>query len=163
MAKALTDQEQHGSVNMLQHLKRLTSPSVQITDFPTQRKERMLSGALLIFAALVIAVGAAMPPMDRLIHMLLAANGRQALSLLAETTAEIDMVVTDVVMPEMSGKVLVQRLRQRWPQLPVLYMSGYTNDLIQPGDLIDKHVEFLPKPFGPHELGRVVRRLLDGA
>jgi two-component system cell cycle sensor histidine kinase/response regulator CckA len=57
------------------------------------------------------------------------------------------VLLTDVIMPEMSGPALAERLRERRPDLPVLYMSGYSNGLLGNARLIDCDVAFIEKPF----------------
>jgi two-component system cell cycle sensor histidine kinase/response regulator CckA len=87
-----------------------------------------------------------------------ASDGQSAM-LLAESI-EIDMVVTDVMMPSMIGPVLVRNLRQNRPDLPVLFMSGHTDEILRDG-LIDPSTPFLPKPFTPVQLAQKVREVLD--
>jgi two-component system, NtrC family, nitrogen regulation response regulator GlnG len=74
-----------------------------------------------------------------------------------------DLVITDVVMPEMGGRELGRRLKVMRPSLPVLFMSGYTGeDVIQRG-LMDADAPFQQKPFAPDGLARKVRVMLDDA
>jgi PAS domain S-box-containing protein len=76
----------------------------------------------------------------------LSANaGAQALALYAEHGC--DLLLTDVVMPGMSGRRLAELLRQRHPDLPVLYMSGYTNGLLGAARILDQGIAFIEKPF----------------
>ncbi|HET6577203.1 MAG TPA: response regulator [Gemmatimonadales bacterium] len=95
--------------------------------------------------------------------VLTARHGRDALMLAGEAAADIDLLVTDVVMPEMSGRELVQALRHRRPDLKVLYVSGYTDDEILQRGVSGPEVAFLRKPFAAEELVRRVRALLDDA
>jgi two-component system, cell cycle sensor histidine kinase and response regulator CckA len=76
-----------------------------------------------------------------------AASGTDALELAAVTTA-FDLLLSDVVMPEMSGPELARRLRDDNPTLPVLYMSGYTDDVLDPSELTNPATAFIRKPFG---------------
>ncbi len=90
-------------------------------------------------------------------RVLEAANGEEALTL--ATGQRIDLLLTDVVMPGMSGPELVTRLRATRPELAVLYMSGYDRDLIDQKTL-ERTASFLPKPFTPRALlARVVELL----
>jgi len=90
-----------------------------------------------------------------------ARNGVEAIALIQGHPASIDLVVSDVVMPELGGRELAARLASLDPSLPVLYMSGYTGeDVIQRG-LMDPGAPFQPKPFTPDGLARAVRELLD--
>jgi PAS domain S-box-containing protein len=90
-----------------------------------------------------------------------ARNGWEALALAERTAAALDLVLTDVVMPEMGGLELVQRLTLAFPALRVMYMSGYSEaDKLQPG-IQDSDVPFLPKPFSAESLLLRVRAALD--
>jgi PAS domain S-box-containing protein len=95
--------------------------------------------------------------------VLTARHGRDALMLAGEGASDIDLLVTDVVMPEMSGRELVQTLRCRRPDLKVLYVSGYTDDEVLQRGVIGPEVAFMRKPFAAEDLARRVRSLLDGA
>ncbi|HVW88388.1 MAG TPA: ATP-binding protein, partial [Gaiellaceae bacterium] len=88
-----------------------------------------------------------------------AADGEQALA--ASSGGGFDLLVTDVVMPGMSGPELAATLRERIPTLPVLYMSGYTDDVLDDEALAAPRTAFLRKPFGGGDLERAVRALLD--
>jgi CheY-like chemotaxis protein len=88
-------------------------------------------------------------------------GGREALEEVA-TGEPFDLLLTDVVMPEMSGPELAVKLRVRHPDLPVLYMSGYTDDVLSAHELSQDATAFLRKPFGNAELITAARALLDG-
>jgi signal transduction histidine kinase/CheY-like chemotaxis protein len=81
---------------------------------------------------------------------------------LAETHETIHLLLTDVVMPEMNGKDLAERLAAMHPGLKCLFMSGYTADVIAHHEVLDKGVHFLQKPFSKEELAARVRNALDG-
>ena len=89
-----------------------------------------------------------------------AANGTDALSI-AQNGATIDLILTDVVMPEMSGRELVDRFAKLRPNTKVLFMSGYTDDAIVRHGVLRPGTAYLQKPFSPHTLGRKVREVLD--
>ena len=93
--------------------------------------------------------------------VLVASTGARALSLMAEHPEPIDLLATDVVMPEMSGNELVERIARVRPGLPVLFMSGYTDDDVVRRGLTDGHAAFLQKPFTPEQLAFKVREVLD--
>jgi two-component system cell cycle sensor histidine kinase/response regulator CckA len=90
-----------------------------------------------------------------------AANGVGAVSLWEQHGGAIDLLLTDVVMPRMGGRELAESLTHRRPGLKVLYMSGYTDDVIVRHGVAEAEVAFLQKPFSPSALARKVRELLD--
>ncbi|HTD70548.1 MAG TPA: PAS domain S-box protein [Gemmatimonadales bacterium] len=94
--------------------------------------------------------------------LLLAATGRDGVQVAEQHAAPIDILVTDVVMPEMGGRELAQRLTALQPGLKVLYLSGYTDDAIVHHGVLDAGVAFLQKPFKPDDLVRKIRAVLDG-
>lgn len=84
-----------------------------------------------------------------------------ALLLCEKAPRPIHLLLTDVVMPLLNGKELATRLKPLQPGIGVLYMSGYTDDAISPGDVAGHGAHFIQKPFGPDELARAVRAALD--
>jgi CheY-like chemotaxis protein len=93
--------------------------------------------------------------------VLAARHGADALSIASIPDSQIDLVVTDVVMPGMNGRQFVEALRNHRPGVRVLYMSGYTDDDIIRRGLLDSSVAFLQKPFTARTLARQVRSILD--
>jgi hypothetical protein len=89
-----------------------------------------------------------------------AANAGEALLLCERECDRIDLVLTDVVMPSMSGTALADRLKKRWPAIKVLFMSGYTDDTIVSREVLENGEEFIQKPFCPEELAIKVGRML---
>jgi CheY-like chemotaxis protein len=85
-----------------------------------------------------------------------ARSGPDALRIFDENKSSVRLVLTDVVMPGMSGPELAERLQGENPGLRVLYMSGYPNE-----ELVRKRLAFLPKPFNPAGLARKIREELD--
>jgi len=92
-------------------------------------------------------------------RVLEAATPEEALSI-AGATDSIALLLTDVVMPRMSGPELAARLRRTRPALPVLYMSGYPENLVLPGRTLDPSVRLLPKPFTSAQLVEMIQRVL---
>ena len=110
------------------------------------------------------------PAIRRLIERLLtssgytvvsAQNGQEALAE-ADRLQEIDLLVTDVVMPKMNGAQLAEALKKRWSDLKVLYISGYTDDIINEHGL-DDNARMLRKPFTPNTLYGTVREVLSAS
>jgi two-component system, cell cycle sensor histidine kinase and response regulator CckA len=94
--------------------------------------------------------------------VLSAANGQEGLHVAREHTGgPIRLVVTDVIMPLMSGKVMAEWLMATYPELKILFTSGYTDDAIAHHGVLDPGVAFLPKPYTPAALSRKVRETLD--
>jgi CheY-like chemotaxis protein len=93
--------------------------------------------------------------------VLTARHGRDALLLAERYERPIDLLVTDVVMPEMGGGELVERLTALRPDLKILYISGYTNDEVLRRGVQGAETSFLHKPFTSEGLMRVVRGVLD--
>ena len=92
-----------------------------------------------------------------------AGNGREALLLSEAHRGEIHLLLTDVMMPKMSGRELGERIRLQRPDLRILYMSGYTDDAILRDGVLEDGIPFLQKPFTPEGLARKVREVLDPA
>jgi signal transduction histidine kinase len=93
--------------------------------------------------------------------VLAAQHGGDAIQMASAAGQQIDLVVTDVVMPGMNGRQLVEALRAHTPGVRVLYMSGYTDDDFVRRGLLASNVAFLQKPFTGKSLGRRVRSVLD--
>jgi len=95
-------------------------------------------------------------------YRVIAANGgEEAVTWCANNAETIHLLLTDVVMPDTSGKELAERLTSLRPQTKVLFMSGYTDEAIVHHGVLDSNVEFLQKPFTPTALSRKVRQVLD--
>jgi len=96
-------------------------------------------------------------------EVLRAANGQHALHVASEHKgAPISLVVTDVIMPLMGGKVMVDWLKTTDPDLKILFTSGYTDDALLHHGVLETGMDFLPKPYTPAMLTRKVRAMLNG-
>jgi len=92
-----------------------------------------------------------------------AGDGREALALLEANSTPPDLVVTDLVLPHLSGRAVRKAVVARYPGVPVLYVSGYPGDEIESRGWLEDGVPFLQKPFTPRELVRRSRELLEEA
>ena len=92
-----------------------------------------------------------------------APNGKAALDIGRRRTSRIDLLLTDVVMPEMSGRQLAEEFSAGQPGAKVIFMSGYTDDAVVRHGVVSAGVDYLQKPFSPDTLLRKVREVLDAA
>jgi len=91
-----------------------------------------------------------------------AANGDDAQRLFsANAKQKIDLLLTDMVMPQMSGRFFADWLRKESPETKVVFVSGYLSESLHPGDRVENGMFFLPKPFDPEQLAKTVRQALD--
>lgn len=93
--------------------------------------------------------------------VLTARDGEEALLTAEQHEGPIDLMVTDVVMPQMSGYELAERLAPLRPEISVLFMSGYDTKMAADQDNLDQENHFLPKPFLPRDLANNIRQILD--
>jgi CheY-like chemotaxis protein len=89
-----------------------------------------------------------------------AENGQQALDVVSRRRERPKLVLTDVIMPGLNGRELSERLATTQPGLPILFMSGYTDDDVLARSLLPEEAPFIQKPFGPEELVAKVRTML---
>jgi signal transduction histidine kinase len=95
-------------------------------------------------------------------EVLSATNGKDGLHVARQHKgAAIRLVITDVIMPQMGGRVMAEWLKSSFPGIKILYTSGYTDDAVTHHGVLDQGVAFLPKPYTPATLTRAVRELLD--
>jgi len=93
--------------------------------------------------------------------VLSARNGQGALRIVNERDGAIDLLLTDVVMPGMNGPALAKEVRALRPETKILYMTGYSGELIR-ADMLIPGVSFIQKPFTPADLGRKISKMLSG-
>ncbi len=92
-----------------------------------------------------------------------AADGGEALSLVEDKGLMPDLIITDVIMPNMNGKELIKRLRQNHPHLKEIYMSGYADETIMPHGILNSDIPFIQKPFGIDDLELKIQEVLGHA
>jgi hypothetical protein len=94
-------------------------------------------------------------------RVLEAANGKKALRVAGERDGLIHLLITDVVMPKMSGREVSDSLQSLRPEVKVLYMSGYTISTVSHYGVLEKEANFIKKPFTPEGLALKVREVMD--
>jgi CheY-like chemotaxis protein len=94
-------------------------------------------------------------------HVLVAASAEEGLAIADREDGSTDLLITDVVLPKLSGSDIAQRLRRRQPHLKVLFISGYPQNMLARHGVQDLSPAFLRKPFAPQVLAKKVRSLLD--
>ncbi len=90
-----------------------------------------------------------------------AEGGEEALELLDEIDGELDLMISDVVMPEMDGPALLKIVRKRFPNLKVIFVSGYAEESVRKDIEDDRSVEFLPKPYSLDQINSKVKEVLQ--
>jgi CheY-like chemotaxis protein len=90
-----------------------------------------------------------------------ARNGLEALQIVERAQSRVDLVLTDVIMPNLSGRELADRLAVLQPDTPLIYMSGYTNETVVQHGILDSGRPFLQKPFSAATLTQLIRHVLD--
>ncbi len=95
-------------------------------------------------------------------HVLGASSPWEAIRLAKENIGSIDLLMTDVIMPEMNGRDLVKQLFTISPNIKCLFMSGYTANVIAHHGVLDEGVHFIQKPFSMNDLGKKLREALEG-
>ena len=96
-------------------------------------------------------------------RVLAARHGEEALALCESHPGAIDLVLTDMIMPQMGGRQFIDALPKKRSEIKILYMSGYTDRMVQEHGLLKEGYHFLQKPFTPQDLVVRIRELLDAA
>ena len=91
-----------------------------------------------------------------------AESGEEALEMLEEIDGKLDLIISDVVMPEMDGPTLLKHVRERFPHLKVIFVSGYAEESVRRDLEDDRSVEFLPKPYSLDQINSKVKDVLRG-
>jgi two-component system cell cycle sensor histidine kinase/response regulator CckA len=94
-------------------------------------------------------------------NVLEASGGEEALEIVKSGASKIDLIITDVVMPNMDGPTMVRNVKASHPDLPVIFMSGYAEEAFRRNDQSSEDIHFLPKPFGLKQLAAKVKEVLS--
>jgi len=94
-------------------------------------------------------------------RVLKAKSGKEALAVLAQGKGSIDLMLTDIIMPGMSGKELAERVTQEFPNVKIILMSGYAGDILINHGILEQEWEFIQKPFTSETLTRKIREALE--
>lgn len=94
-------------------------------------------------------------------HVETAENGHLALKLIKNNPAKYDLIVTDLMMPELNGKELIERVKNICPEIKVIYVSGYTNNHFVHNGQLAKGINFIQKPYSMRTIAEMVRKVLD--
>ena len=94
-------------------------------------------------------------------HVFSVANGGEAVGFVKKFTGEIDLLLTDVIMPGIDGQETARQVSKQFPNIKVLYMSGYSGDVISTRGILDTETDLLPKPFTKKMMSTKIRGLLD--
>jgi two-component system cell cycle sensor histidine kinase/response regulator CckA len=95
-------------------------------------------------------------------HVLEAGGGEEALEIVKREGDKLDLIITDVVMPNMDGPTMVRHIKAIRPELAVIFMSGYAEEAFRRSDQSSEDIHFLPKPFGLKQLAAKVKEVLGG-
>jgi CheY-like chemotaxis protein len=90
-----------------------------------------------------------------------APDGSECLRIVNELNGSVDMLITDVIMPDMNGKSLYMRIAEKYPHTKVLYMSGYADSTFTQNGILEEGTAYIQKPFSAAGLAGKVREVLD--
>ena len=90
-----------------------------------------------------------------------ASNGIEALEKIKRINTTIDLLITDIIMPDMDGNELAEKIKKIKPDIKILFTSGYTNNHIVKSTAIKPDINFINKPFSYHTLAKKVRKVIE--
>jgi signal transduction histidine kinase/DNA-binding NtrC family response regulator len=145
------------------YLARHSELAVKKTTESRKEASRGHGEVILLVEDEISILGLAKNILEKLGYKVLTANrSSQALELIKEHHGEINLLITDVIMPEMNGKELSDRIRKVFPELKTLFMSGFTTDIIAHQGVLDDGVNFIQKPFSIESMAVKVDKALNG-
>jgi CheY-like chemotaxis protein len=141
----------------------LIDDTVENRPAPAERQNLKGTETILLVEDSAAVRGAARQILVRQGYTVIACvDGDSALELLSSSNRAVDLLLTDVVMPVMSGRELAERIRARCPNASILYMSGYPDQTVMSHGMIETGMAYIQKPFTPEALARKVRQVLSG-
>lgn len=155
-------EEQLYQAQKMESIGRLAGGGAKVSDSPQKQSEVRGSETILLVEDDRQVRNLASIVLERCGYTVLsAASGEEALSVLQSHHGEIHLLLTDVIMPDMNGKEVFEQISESWPDVRVLYMSGYTDDVIAHHGVIDAGVNFIEKPFNIKTLATKVQEVLN--
>ena len=136
-------------------------PAVEVPDVAAGGREKGQGAVLLVEDEPMVQSLLARALVEAGYRAEVATDGQEALHVVSRLDGNVSAVLSDVVMPGMGGRELAAELRQRWPDVPILFMSGYTNEEIIHRGLLGPDEPFLQKPFPPAALAEALAALLE--
>jgi CheY-like chemotaxis protein len=128
----------------------------------SQQESNGFETILLVEDEEIVRLGAARTLRAYGYTVLEAMDADSAMEIAHQFGGNIHLLLTDVVMPRVSGAQLARKIQEQWPRVKVLYSSGHTDNTMAQHGLIDDGIAFLPKPYTPSALARKVREVLNG-
>lgn len=132
-------------------------------DIPSEIEEELLTGNEVILVAEDdenVAMFSCSALKDAGYKVYVAKNGKEALDLVIKKNINIDLLLTDLVMPDMNGEELAHKIMENFPDIPVLFTSGYSDDLLKINGQLKQKVNFLQKPYSITSLLKKIRDIL---
>ncbi|WP_085812098.1 hybrid sensor histidine kinase/response regulator [Geoanaerobacter pelophilus] len=150
----------HGSVFRI-HLPRLADPNA--LGAAPESSAPSLSGTVLLVEDEEMLLWLATQLLEELGFSVIQAQGpREAIAICEDLGRNIDLILTDVVMPEMNGREMVEKIREKRPEQKVLFMSGYTSDHVVQRGILEQGMQYIPKPLDMRSLGEKIAEVLAG-
>jgi PAS domain S-box-containing protein len=144
-------------VYLPRHVQTVKEQKKSVPETPMSKGETIL---LVEDDASILKLGVRI--IERMGYKLIATTSPKKAQRMAEKySGQIDLLITDVVMPEMNGRELSEQLKLLYPQIKILFMSGYTANVIAHRGILDEGINFISKPFSPKEIAIKIRDVLD--
>ena len=154
-------EEGRGSTFII-YFSRETSETVSVNEQEAETETESGQGIILLVEDEPVLLEMATLLLERMgYHVLNADSPERAIDIAKDQKGRINLLMTDVIMPGMSGMDLAVEINQLYPDIKLLFMSGYTADIISENGVLDKKINFIQKPFVFNDLSRKIREVLD--